>query len=432
MSHIISKGLMGLALAGMVLLGADSAFARGGGGGGGGRGGGGGGGGRSFSGGGGRSFSGGGARSFSAPSTRSFSSGNWNGNRNWSGSNLNGNRNWNGNRGWGDRGGNWRWNGNSWVWAFAPLWWGGGWGGYGYGYGYPYYNNYYDNGYPYYDNSYSTYDDYSQPYSYGYSQPFSYSQPAYGSSMPANPPDSMSQAISVFQSGNFQEAERLAHHLVIDEPKNARAHLLLCLTAFANGDFRTAADEARESISLGETPNWSQVYAIYGNVDRYTSNLRALENAVKQNPRDGDAQFLLGFMYLANGYRSDAQEHLAMAHEAMPDDRIVSNLLSEAGGQVPTTAARPNEPQRFEAPNAPMNVQPGNRPENIGPSNNAPMNVQPGNVGTSTGPTSGQNSNQPPAPPTEIRSSAPNNSSGPPASGPPMAPTETSNGNRAY
>ncbi len=437
MSRIISRILMGLALAGMVLVGADTAMARGGGGGG--RGGG-GGGSRSFSSGGGRSFSSS-ARSFSAPSTnRSFSSGgNWNGNRNWSG-NWNGNRNWNGN--WGGRG-NWRWNGNSWVWAVAPLiglglgdgYWGYGYPyyGYGYGYGYPYYNNYgYGYNYPYsYDNGYSTYD-YSQPYSYGYSQPYSYSQPAYGSSTQANPPDSLSQAISVFQSGNFREAERLAHHLVIDEPNNARAHLVLCLTAFANGDFRTASDEAGEAINLGETPNWSQVYAIYGNVDRYTSNLRALENAVKQNPRDGDAQFLLGFMYLANGYRSDAQEHLAMAHDAMPNDRVVSNLLSEAGGQVPTTAARPNEPQRFESPNAPMNVQPGNRPENVGPSNNAPMNVQPGDTGSSTGPTSGQNSNQPPAPPTEIRSSAPNNSSGPPAGGPPMAPTETSNGNRAY
>jgi tetratricopeptide (TPR) repeat protein len=298
-----------------------------------------------------------------------------------------------------------------------------GYGGYGYGGGYPYYNNYYYYGYPYdYNNGSSSYD-YSQPmYNSGYLQP------AYNNSMPPGPPDSLSQAISVFQSGNFQEAERLAHHVVIDEPNNARAHLVLSLTAFANADFRTAANEARNAINLGETPNWSQVYAIYGNLDRYTSNLRALENAVKQNPRDPDAQFLLGFMYLANGYRSDAQEHLAMAHEAMPEDRIVGNLLSQAGGQVMSTAARPNAPRGAEGThNAPINVQPGNAPANIGPSNNAPMNVQPGNTGTSTGPTNGQKFNQPPAPPTDNRSSRPGNSSVLP-SAPRMPPT----GNRSY
>jgi tetratricopeptide (TPR) repeat protein len=262
--------------------------------------------------------------------------------------------------------------------------------------------------------------------------------------MPTNPPDSLSRSVSVFQSGNYKEAERLARHTVVDEPNNAQAHLLLSLTAFANVDFRTAADEARKAVSLGEIPNWSQIYAMYGNLDRYTSNLRALENSVKQNPRDPDAQFLLGFMYLANGYRSDAQEHLAMAHEAMPDDRIVGELLSQAGGQVPTTAARPNAPQSFEGSNAPTNVGPsnapmnvpqGNRSENIGPSTNVPMNIQPNHAGTgaSAGSTGGQNFNQPPAPPTEDRGAASrNSSSGPPAGEPPAAPTGSSSGRGSY
>jgi hypothetical protein len=133
----------------------------------------------------------------------------------------------------------------------------------------------------------------------------------------------------------------------------------------------------------------------------------------------------------------------------MPDDRTVSNLLSQAGGQVTATAARPNEP-RFESPNPPMNVQPGNAPTNFGPPNNVPMNIQPGNqpenigpsnnvpmnsgnTGNSTGATTGQNFNQPPAPPTDIRSSTPGSSSPVPSGAPPMAPNGTSNnGNRSY
>jgi hypothetical protein len=417
MSRIVSKTLMGLALMGLLFVSADSAWARG-------PGGGGGGGGRSGGGGGGRSFSGSamGGRSFSAPGISGRSvNGNVSG-RNWSGGNWAGgnwNRGWNG--GWGDRGG-WRWNGSNWIWAFAPLIGGYGWGGYypgyyGYGYGY---------GYPYYYGNYG-YDDYSQP-SYYSSNRYNYSQPGYSTSaMMSNSQDQyLNQAVSTFQSANYREAERLARHAVLDEPQNPEAHALLCLAAVAVGDDRTAADEAREVVSIGGVPSWSQIYGLYQDLNRFTSHLRSLENVVKQDPKNADAQMVLGFLYLAMGYRSDAHEHLAMAAEQMPNDRIVENMLSEAGGQVPATASRPNMPQSFEGSrNAPMTNQPGSAgPENVGPPN-APS----GAAGSSANGSS-PNIGQPPAPPMGERGTSSGNA---PSGQPPAPPTEnrggTSSGN---
>lgn len=441
MSRIVSKTLMGLALMGLLFVSANSASAREGGGGGGrgGGGGGGGGGGRSFSagGGGGRSVSGSAmsGRSFSAPATsgRSFSA-NSSG-RNWSGGNwAGGNRGWNG--GWSDRGG-WRWNGSNWIWAFAPLVGGYGWGGYypgyyGYGYGY---------GYPYYYGNYG-YNDYSQP-SYYSSNSYNYSQPTYstGTMTSGSQDQYLTQAVSAFQSANYREAERLARHAALDEPQNPEAHALLCLAAIAVGDDRTSAAEARDVVSLGGVPSWTQIYGLYQDVNRFTSHLRSLENVVKQDPKNADAQMVLGFLYLAEGYRSEAQEHLAMAAEQMPNDRIVAKLLSEAGGQVPATASRSSEPQNIEGSRStPMINQPGNGPANVGPENagrpigNSQNIGQPPAAPTEDRATTSSNApGQPPSPPTEDRrGTSSDNLPAPPSGEGPTAPTGTSGGTRPY
>ncbi len=427
MLRSIKAALMGLAVVGLVTAGADSAWARGGGGGGS-RGGGGGGGGRSFSSG-----------------ARTFSSGNWNGgnvsgrtwnggnvSRNWSGNSWNGGGNWNG--GWNHNNGNWHWNGNQWVWAVAPLVYGAlgyGWGGYGYGYGYgyPYYNNYYY-GYPNY--GYYSSDSYSPSYysqpaysSDTYSQP-AYSQPAYSQSTATGGQDQyLGQAVQAFQSGNYREAERLARHAAVDMANSPDAHLVLCLTAFANGDERTAADEARAVIELGGMPSWSHIYAYYQNVDRYTSQLRALETKVDHDPRNADGQFLLGFLYLANGYRSNAQEHLAIAQQDMPTDRIVGNLLSQAGGSVPTTAARPSYEGSTTAPMN-NNIAPPMNNNIAPPSGTAPPT---NNHPPARGAASPQSLPQPPAV-DQDHGNAPSGNVEPPPGEPPAAPTADAGGTR--
>ncbi|HEV3415261.1 MAG TPA: hypothetical protein VG056_00530 [Pirellulales bacterium] len=367
MSRIITAGLFGLALAAVVAVSIGPAWARsggGGGGGGGGRGGGGGGGGRGISApsGGARSFSApsggarafsapGGARTFSGPSgvrtfvgpnggERNFNRGNWAfENRNWS--NGGWNRGWNG--GWNGRNNGW------WWWGVAPLlgaYWGDWYPGYWNGYsGYPAYYGY----------------DYAQPDYYAMNQPSGGVEASQSTTAAAGDNQYLDEAITDFQNGNYREAQRLAGHAIVDDPQNAEAHALICLTAFATGNYQVAAAEAHAVASIRGVPSWGQIYGFYNDVDRFTSQLRPLEKFVREHPKDASGQFLVGFLYMAIGHRAEAQEHLAQVVDQMPKDRIAQNLLGEVGGQVPTTASRPSRPEGLEGTGpAPVNPnQPG-------------------------------------------------------------------------
>ena len=100
---------------------------------------------------------------------------------------------------------------------------------------------------------------------------------------------------------------RLASHAAIDQPRNQNVHLLLMLGLFALGQYRPAAMEAHAVASLGKLPDWPTVYAIYGNVDTYTRQLRALEKFSIKNPSAVEGRFLLGVQYAIDGHKGPAQ-----------------------------------------------------------------------------------------------------------------------------
>jgi hypothetical protein len=357
MSRIISGGVWGLALAAIAAFSAVPAAAasdgsgaisphillvRGGGGGGGHGGGGGFGGGHGgFSGGG---FSGGSAHSFAtnggnvgghafAGNSHAFAGNEGNfGNRGGVGYDGYGRGGWN-NAGY-------AWRGNGYGYGGFGLGFGlgyglGYWGGYGwypgyYGYGYNYYpSGYYGDNYAYADNTVPESTTAVQP-------PQQNNQVAdQGGS------EYLDQAVQDFQGGNYQNAMRMAEHAIVDSPRDAEAHEIVSLAAMANKDYRTAATEAHAVIALGGVPSWSQVYGIYQNVDAYTSQMRALEDYVKANPKSAEGQFLLGVQYMTTGYSSEAHDHLALASQLTPKDKIAQDLVKGAGGEQPSTANRP-------------------------------------------------------------------------------------------
>ena len=93
-----------------------------------------------------------------------------------------------------------------------------------------------------------------------------------------------SEALAAFKNGDYQNAVRLAGHATLEQPRNQKTHLLLMLGLFAAGQYRPAAMEAHAVAALGELPDWPTVYAIYGNVETYTRQVRALEKFRAQNP----------------------------------------------------------------------------------------------------------------------------------------------------
>ncbi len=304
----------------VVALCATLSFAHGGGGGGGGGGHRGGGGGGGFGGGHGGGFGGGGFHggsfgggyrggAWGGSGMRAGSSNSYAPSRAWSGGEFShagngmaysGNRfnnGWGGGR-YGDRYGNYfgRGYGRRFVgyggWGWGDYWpWFGDWD---WGWGYPYDYGYY---YPDSNDYYYTYapSDYDQsgvvmnpsvtvPQQVAESAPTAPSASATEQQWSTEALQYYSEARAAFSQGDYQNALRLAGHAAVDAPQNAKVHELISLSLFALGKYRAAANEAHAAMALGPIADWSDVYGYYNNVDKYTTQLRALEEAATANP----------------------------------------------------------------------------------------------------------------------------------------------------
>jgi tetratricopeptide (TPR) repeat protein len=151
-------------------------------------------------------------------------------------------------------------------------------------------------------------------------------------------------AISALRQGRYADSARLASRAADDRPSDPNAHLLLMLGSFAVGQYRGAAAEAHVVASLGQMPDWPKIYAIYGNVDTYTRQLRALEKFAAKTPSAAEGRFLLGFQYAMLGHQGAARSQFLAALKIAPQDRLAAELLVKQGGAVPPQiAARQRE-----------------------------------------------------------------------------------------
>ena len=235
--------------------------------------------------------------------------------------------NWDYNRAW------WHNHGPNWV-----GWWQVGWPWYGVGWGPRYYGSYsYYDVAPYYGDVYVDYNAEAVPYTAAYpAGDMTAAEPSSGGDIM----DFYPQALAAFQEGDYRNATRLAGHASIDDPRNPDVHLLLTLGLFAVGEYRGAAMEAHAAASLGKMPDWAKVFTIYGKVEPYAEQLRALEKYVREHPKAAEGRFLLGFLYMTAGHKEAAGGEFLQALRLTPKDRLAAQLLTEAGGTVPEDIAK--------------------------------------------------------------------------------------------
>ncbi len=305
--------------------------------------------------------------------------GNWNGYRgngnNWSGNrgNWNGGRgNWYGRHDWdgyfnGGVAGGWGWGGYS-PWYSGWDW---GWGSpYVYSaYSYPdtgYYPTYYPTVNNYYTDG-GSYPSASGYYPSGGYNDYSYAPDDYysGANVAVDPgaavpqaadvppqpaptaaaeqsgtPDALqyySEARADFLQGDYQNTLRLAGHAELEAPENPRVHELLSLALFASGNYTAAASEAHAAMAMGPIAEWTDLYSYYNDVNKYTTQLRALEKAAANNPKSAADHYLLGYQYLMMGARPSAQAQFADAVELAPNDKLAAHYLAELKANSPLT-----------------------------------------------------------------------------------------------
>jgi tetratricopeptide (TPR) repeat protein len=226
----------------------------------------------------------------------------------------------------------------------------------------------------------SGYLGYYNPYYTGYSgYGFDYSQPiivAYNTDVVNPPPvsegqsadDTLNAAIAAFQQNDYETALQIVNRGIGTYPDDAVLHEFRALVLFAKGDYQQAAATLHSLLAVGPGWDWSTMSQFYTDVATYTTQLRALEAAVKEHPDNAGARFVLAYHYLSDGFADNASHQLQEVVRQVPNDRVAAELLrmltakqtAPAGqlGQTPAESATPVPPPAAEAAATAMPIDP--------------------------------------------------------------------------
>jgi tetratricopeptide (TPR) repeat protein len=197
------------------------------------------------------------------------------------------------------------------------------------------------------------YSGYSNPYSAGYAgagagaqpvaaqQPGGANQQAYNYSQPINtaaaPPEqavagqanaAFDQARDAFKTGDYAKALQIDQQALAQTPNDRTLHEFLALVFFAQGKYDQAAEPLYAVLSVAPGWDWTTLSGMYPDVETYTSQLRALEAAVRANPESAHARFVLAYQYLCQGHVEIAVTQLKDVVKLQPADTLSAQLIA--------------------------------------------------------------------------------------------------------
>lgn len=214
-----------------------------------------------------------------------------------------------------------------------------------YGFGYWGYEN------PYYVETYPISDDVVLDYS----QPIEV-ETATAETTPSDTPTpgmaDFDAARAAFYKGDYNSALTATNKALVALPQDPIIHEFRALVLFAQGKYAEAAAGLHSVLAVGPGWDWTTLSSLYPSVDVYTTQLRALEAAVKAQPDLLAQRFVLAYHYLTTGNKEAAANQLKQLYAKTPDDTVVKELLLMTGGpaaigvepattEVATTPAAP-------------------------------------------------------------------------------------------
>jgi tetratricopeptide (TPR) repeat protein len=106
--------------------------------------------------------------------------------------------------------------------------------------------------------------------------------------------------------------------------------MLLGQSLFQTGNYNEAAGATEAAMNLLPEDKWGAAVEnykqLYGNIQNYTDQLKALEKARDAKPDDAAIRFLLGFHFGYLGYPKQAVRELDKAVELQPRDPAARKL----------------------------------------------------------------------------------------------------------
>jgi tetratricopeptide (TPR) repeat protein len=147
--------------------------------------------------------------------------------------------------------------------------------------------------------------------------------------------DSFSKARSYFMDGKYAEAMAEAERALKLLSGDRTIHEFRALCLFAQKRYKEAAAALYAVVAAGPGWDWKTMSALYPDNDTYTAQLRALEQFVKDNPKDAQGRFLLGYHYTVLDDRDAAAEQFRLASELQPKDKLSAQLADALAAKAP-------------------------------------------------------------------------------------------------
>ncbi|QDU31754.1 Tetratricopeptide repeat protein [Anatilimnocola aggregata] len=110
-------------------------------------------------------------------------------------------------------------------------------------------------------------------------------------------------------------------------PGDPVVHEMLALTYFALGKYPQSAEILNSLLASAPGMDWTTMSSVYGDIDLYTTQLRALEQYVDANPNNAAAAFVLAYHYLVVGHTDAAIEKLQTVVKLQPKDVTAQRML---------------------------------------------------------------------------------------------------------
>ena len=180
-----------------------------------------------------------------------------------------------------------------------------------------------------------------------YSQPV-VSRPVVSQPQPTRPLSSLeltrkytSEAKVLFQQRRYTQAKLKLNEVVKRAPKDTNAYQFRALNEFAQDKFETAAADAFDALSLGNTWTREVLKSVYGPraLSDYDNQLAKLERAVKQQP-SMQRHFLLAYHYLVNENWAKGKVQLENVLALQPQEPLSQKLLAAVDAKL---ASRPSD-----------------------------------------------------------------------------------------
>ncbi|HEY2251339.1 MAG TPA: hypothetical protein VGH74_09775, partial [Planctomycetaceae bacterium] len=142
-----------------------------------------------------------------------------------------------------------------------------------------------------------------------------------------------------FKARDYKSAVYDWKHALTDDPTNGVLLMMLSQGFFATAQYDDAAGAAQRAMRLLPPEEWGVVVKnfreLYGNTQDFTTQLRALEAAIKDKPQDPALRFLAGFQYAYLGYAKEAVDQLDKGLQVAPRDEMARKLRDEMAAKLP-------------------------------------------------------------------------------------------------